>query len=173
MTISRPRMILAAAALALLAVANLPADGAIAARLVDGKTLKARSVTAAKLASNSVTSRALAKPAVTAAKLAPGAIGTAALAKGAVTAAKLAPGAVGSAPLASIASATASCPPGTRAFSGGVTIDDASTLIPVSALRQSAPVADANGTPVGWVGTVANTANLGGAFTFHVLAICG
>ena len=143
-------------------------------------------MTAAAVAPGSLEASALSTRALAAIAAPAGSVGTAALANGAVTESKIADGSItarklamrvvtadGSAQLASIASATATCPPGTRAYSGGVTIDDASTLIPISALRQSAPVADAEGMPVGWVGTVANTANLGGAFTFHVLAICG
>jgi hypothetical protein len=158
--------------------------------------IKNHAVTAAKLAAGSVTSasvkpgsleaRDFSSAALTSITSAPGSITTPALADGSVTAAKLAPGAVagskipllivtvdGSVAPASNATATAVCPTGTRAFGGGVTIDDTSTSAILTATRQSQPIADTEGAPMAWRGTVVGLAALVTATPFHVYAVCG
>jgi hypothetical protein len=168
----------------------------LANRSVTSRAIAANSVTTTKLAPGVVTAVKIAAGSVTAAKLAPGAVSSAKLAHGSVTADKLANGAItaskiaadaipasklsidvvtvdGSAALLTVSTATASCPAGKRAFGGGITIDDTSPTSPSTALRQSAPVASAAGEPIGWVGTIANTAASGASVQYHVSAICG
>ena len=154
----------------------------LAKNAVTTRSIKNRSVTAIKLAPNSITPALLGLSAVTSEKLADSSILTSKLSDGSITTSKIADGAVTGAkvPLQVVTvnttvaagtteSATATCPTGMRAFGGGVKLDDATITINTG-VRQSQPVVDAKGNPVGWSGTAIS---LLVATPFHVYAVCG
>jgi hypothetical protein len=143
-------------------------------------------VSTQSIVDSSVTTEKLADGAITTAKISDGAVTSTQLADGAVTASKIAPGAISGTKLplhvvttnssvaaVSVVSATAACPAGSRAFGGGVTVDDASMLTMLTAIRANQPTADGNGTPTGWTGTIVGLLGLPGSTAFHVYAICG
>jgi hypothetical protein len=165
---------------------NAVATAAIKNHAVTAAKLAAGSVTSASVKPGSLEARDFSSAALAAIAGAPGSITTTALADRSVTAAKLADGAVSGTKIplqivtadatvapASNATATAICPTGTRAFGGGVTIDDTSTTTILTATRQSQPIPDATGAPTAWRGTVVGLATLPAAMPFHVYAICG
>jgi hypothetical protein len=168
----------------------------LAANSVTGASIAPGSISASDLSSSALTTLSgpvgLATPssigesAVTSSKLADAAVTTSKLADEAVTGVKIADGSVPGTKIplrivttdsvvgpASIAAATASCPAGTRAFGGGVTLDDPSVVAILSAVRQSQPVTNAAGAPAGWAGSVVGLAGLPGNTPFHVYAVCG
>jgi hypothetical protein len=154
----------------------------LAKNAVTTRSIKNRSITAAKLAPNSVTPALLGASAVTSEKIADSSVLASKLGNGSITTSKIADGAVTGAKVhlqvvtasttvaaGSTNSATATCPAGMRAFGGGVKLDDATVTINTG-VRQSQPVVDANGDPVGWTGIAISLAV---ATPFHVYAVCG
>jgi hypothetical protein len=157
--------------------------------------LAARSVTAAKLAPNAVHSTNIAPGSLQLSDLAPAAIttiqaapspaNTASIVDGSVTTPKIADDAVtgakvplsvvtkdGTISAGAVSTAVATCPTGARAFGGGVTIDDTSLVAALTGIRSTAPVVDAEGTPVGWTGLVYGLPTLPQTTPYHVYAIC-
>jgi hypothetical protein len=143
-------------------------------------------VTTDKIADGAVTTPKIADAAVTTSKVADGAVTTSKISDGAITASKIADGTItglkvplqvvtvnGSITTGILATKTANCPTGTRAFSGGMAIDDTSLASVLTALRTDLPTWDTSGNPNGWTASVAGLLGIVTPIPFHVYAICG